>query len=258
MSTTAEPDKPTRRKPAPPKVTHAIIYARFSPRPDADESQSNEKQIARCREYCEAKGYEIAGVCEDSEKSGADDGNKLDPAAAVAKRKGLLAALTALRRGFVLVVRWRSRLARDVYLEEWLHRMAEAAGARIEAADESNGSDPQQELIRGILAQFRQYEREMIRLRTSRAMQIKQNAGYRMTGFANVPWGWKVDPDDDKRIIPCAEELETAAIIIDLYEDGLTLRKIARQLESLGIKRRGKRYWDHEKVKSILKRQGAL
>lgn len=35
---------------------NATIYARFSPRPDAAESDSNTKQVERCRAYCVAAG----------------------------------------------------------------------------------------------------------------------------------------------------------------------------------------------------------
>ncbi len=42
-------------------MKRAILYARYSPRPDADKCLSNERQIERCREFCERKSYDIAG-----------------------------------------------------------------------------------------------------------------------------------------------------------------------------------------------------
>ena len=40
-------------------MTQAVIYARFSPRPDANECDSVEKQLERCRSYCKAHGYDV-------------------------------------------------------------------------------------------------------------------------------------------------------------------------------------------------------
>ena len=42
-------------------MTKAICYSRFSPRPNADDCESIEVQLDRCRAYCKAHTYEIAG-----------------------------------------------------------------------------------------------------------------------------------------------------------------------------------------------------
>lgn len=239
--------------------TKAVIYARFSPRPNADESESNERQIERCQEYARVRGYKVVAVYSEPETSGGDDDRKVDPAEAVRKRQGLIDALDALQPGWVLLVRWRSRLARDPYLEEWCHRRAESIGARIEAADENNDVDPAATLVRGILAEFRRYERLMTKERTRRAMRRHQAAGRRMGRADRAPWGFMVDPQDATRLIPCPEEQEIAETIVRLHtQQGLGLRAICRCLEQHGLKRRGKDTWNHVLVKDILERAGAL
>ena len=95
-----------------PLKPHAIIYARFSPRPDADTTLSNEKQIERGREWCRAKGYEIQDILPDEDITGGDDSAEVDPAIVLANRPKLLTALGMLKKGSILVVRWRHRIAR--------------------------------------------------------------------------------------------------------------------------------------------------
>jgi DNA invertase Pin-like site-specific DNA recombinase len=235
-------------------MTKAIIYARFSPRPDADETESNEKQIARCQEYCDAHGYEVVAVHEDLDASGGMDTDKLAPEVALRHRRGLLDALDALRNGWVLVVRWRSRIARDVFLEEWAHRRAESVGARIEATDEANGGDPDTTMMRQILSAFRQRERAIIRAMTRRGMRRHQAAGRRMSRADRCPFGWTVDPQNPDMMVHEPAEQETIEIIKELRGQGQGLRQIARWLEAHGIERRGKKNWPHNVVRNILTR----
>jgi len=237
-----------------PKVTMAWVYARFSPRPGASESLSNEKQIERCREYCKAKGYEVQAVYQDCEASGVDDTKAVDPVDALAKRKGLLDALDALQCGGVLVVRWRDRLARDPYVQHWCERRAAKVGARIEAADEgNNGEGPEDELIRGILAVFARYRAKLTRLMTSRGMLRNQAAGQRMSRIERPPYGWRADPTNANRIVLDEAEQETIKMIVKLKGEGLTFRAIGRRLEELGIAYRNT-CWRHGNVQAILRR----
>ncbi len=191
----------------------AIIYARYSPRPNADESESNAKQLACCRVWCDQHGYEVVAEYTDEEVTGGDDDKNLDPYEALAHRHGLLEALDALKPGMVLVVRWRSRLARDVYLEEWIYRRAASAGARIEAVEVQNGESSDAQMIRQVLAAFRERERKILRVLTSRAMLKHQANGRRMS--SHVPYGWSQDPEDQARMIENPAEQAVVQRIID-------------------------------------------
>ena len=147
--------------------TKCVIYARFSPRPDEETSDSNDKQIVICREHCERKGYEVIGepFCDEAMSGDSKD------------RKGLWAAVAALKRGYVLVVRWHHRLARDVYLSHVIRRTVRAKGATIEAVEGHNGDEPGDEMVRKILEVFDEYERKVICARTSAGMLRNQRNG---------------------------------------------------------------------------------
>src|SRR6266849_2075404 len=76
----------------------AVVYARFSPRPSADECDSVEKQIERCRAYCTGHGYDVAVVFHDKELSGgrADNRPGLQKAIAAACAKKAILCLYSL------------------------------------------------------------------------------------------------------------------------------------------------------------------
>jgi len=221
----------------------AVLYTRFSPRPNADDSDSCEKQDEICREYCEKKGYEVVGYFEDKKLSGDE-----------ADRPGLWEALGALKRGYVLVVRWRNRLARDVYLSEVIRRRVKKAGARIEAVEgDTNGDSPQDVLVRQIFAAMSEYEKKLIGIRTKYAM-LKHQANGRIMGGV-LPYGYKKDPDRTGYMIPCPAEQEVIGEIRQLAVDGYGVRQIAATLDIMGyIPRRGK-IWNHRLISNILKRQ---
>ena len=102
------------------------------------------------------------------------------------------------------------------------------------------------------------------REQTSNAMLSHQANGRRMS--ARLPYGWKADPDDPARMIPCEYELEIIRKIQAFRQEGLSLRKIAKRLTDLEyvprkvnrlfkgrtVQVKGK--WHHGLISSILKR----
>ncbi len=233
------------------KPTKAVIYARYSPRPrssgdgESGHCESNEKQIADCKRYCEAKNYDVVAIHQDEALSGAG---------ADADRPGLYEALRDVKRRYVLVVRWYSRLARDVYLSEWIMHQVARKGGRVEATEGAgNGSDPGSKLLPHQLQAFAEFERSMLRIRTSAAMRRYQANGRRMS--AECPYGWKTDPDDHKRMIPRQREREAVARVLGLHARGRSLRGIAQALNSEDYPTRKGRPWCHQSVKSIIRRE---
>src|SRR5713101_5677969 len=51
-------------------MTPAIIYARYSPRPNAGESMSIETQLDRCRAYCKGNDYPVTAEYKEPNVSG--------------------------------------------------------------------------------------------------------------------------------------------------------------------------------------------
>ncbi len=102
------------------------------------------------------------------------------------------------------------------------------------------------------------------REQTSNAMLSHQANGRRMS--ARLPFGWKIDPDDPARMIPCPYEMEIIEKIQAFSQEGLSLRKIAKRLTDLEyvprkvnrmfkgrtVQVKGK--WYHGLIRSILKR----
>lgn len=162
-------------------MKHAIIYCRFSPRPNAVECRSNEKQEERCRTYCASKGYTPVAVYHDSAVSGK-----------LMERPGLKAALAAVCEGRVLVVDTSDRLARDMLVSLTIRHQVNRLGATIEVADGSPQTDtPEGELFANILAAFAAYERSRFARRTKAGLAKKKARGEHL---GRIPIGWKVDP----------------------------------------------------------------
>jgi len=220
-------------------MTQAIIYARFSPRRNAEDCQSIETQLDICRAYCRKNGYEIAGEFTDRALSGSDE-----------DRPGLWAAVEALRRGIVLIVYRLDRLARSVYLSHLIEREAAKKGAKILSicgeGTWDEGDD--QWLIRKILQTLAEYERRVTAARTKAAMLRHQANGRRMGGVA--PFGTRSDGD---RLVFDPDEQQTIARIRELHAAGKGAKEIADTLQAEGRRPRGQR-WYHVSVTRILQR----
>jgi Resolvase, N terminal domain len=248
-------------------MTKCIIYARYSPRPgEPEDILSNEKQIDRCREYAGAKGYEVAGVYQDSALTGLDELQDPDPVKAVVKRAGLLAAIKSMKKGYVLLIRWRNRLARDPYIQAWVRRTVRKQGGTIEATDEYNEQGLAGELVENTLATFEKYRAIQIAIDTGIAMRRHQNVSHRlMTRPDRPPFGWRTDPNSAKNrrgkpggLVPDIEEQKTKKVIVWLALEGHSLRGICQELDRLGLPRRGKTWKGAFKIVSgILKREQA-
>ncbi len=226
----------------------AIGYCRFSPRPDADQSMSNERQEEKIRDYCRRRGYDLQAVFADANVSGCAD--RVHPEEVLAKQHELDKALSALKRGSVLVVVWRSRITRDTMAWTFVARQVKKMGASIETTDEPNGDTPEDELVADILSTFASYEAKKRRLYTAMAMRKHQKNGRRMTHGDLTPWGWKMDADNPANLVPNEEEIAVAEKIVTLRDSmGLSYYRIAGALK--GTNRRGKDWWDESYVRKI-------
>jgi DNA invertase Pin-like site-specific DNA recombinase len=163
----------------------AVLYARFSPRPNAYECDSVEKQLERCRAYCEGHGYSIDAEYHDKDVSGERADN----------RPGLQKAIArACDRKAVLCVYSLSRLARCKKDAIDLAERLSAAGADLAVIQENvNTRAPMGRFILTLFSALAQLEREQIAERTSTAMLRHQAKGRRMTRPDRCPYGWRPD-----------------------------------------------------------------
>ena len=221
----------------------AIIYTRFSPGADSEESRSGDIQKDQCELYCYRNGIDIDEVYHDESKSGADEA-----------REPLWDAINALKKGDVLVVYNRDRLARSLFLAEYIRRKVAEKGATIAAVTgDVDGDTPETTLIRQILDAVAEYERKIIARRTSASMRQLIKQGYKVGG--KPPYGWKVAKDDftlekDER------EQKILAKIKEYREIGYGYNKIAGLLnQSLNTAARGG-LWHGSTIRNILNRAG--
>src|SRR5215471_788877 len=229
-------------------MTPAVLYARYSPRPDAEECDSVEKQIERCRTYCSKQGYTIVKEFSDKNMSGGRADN----------RPGLQAAIReTIKHKATLVVYSRDRLARENADDADIVRRIIKAGADLESVTEPfDIKDEAGERMGGMLAVWAQYQRRQIQKRTSKAMRKYQAEGRRMTRLDRCPYGWRPDPSDPRRLIEDADEQAIMTTTIRaLRQEGKGPRAIARSLNEAGLRCRSKE-WSHSAVRSILRRYG--
>jgi len=227
--------------------TPSIVYARFSPRPDAAESESIQYQFEACREYAEAHGYEVEAYFSDEGVSGAVEWEK---------RPGLRNALASIPSGGVLIVHNWDRLARATIVHCAIEAYITGAGGNIVSVMQNDSTaemDPDKVLIRNIMKALSEHQRSMGSIRTSVAMKSYQRNGKRMTHPKLVPYGYKCDPKDMSRIIPDRNEQDIIQHIKDMHGAGLEPRKIVNCLTKARVMRRSGDYWSSRAVEKILR-----
>jgi len=194
----------------------AVAYLRVSTNEQAESGLGLDAQRAAVLAECERMGATLDAVFTDEGVSGGADLHQC-PA--------LVAALDALDDDTVLVVAKQDRLGRDVYRLALIERMAERAGARIVSADGTgNGDDPAALLMRRMVDAFAEYERALIRSRTSAALQAKKARGERL---GRPRYGWRVE---DGELVPVEAEQAVVRQVADLRAQGLSQRAIAAAL----------------------------
>ena len=103
-----------------------------------------------------------------------------------------------------------------------------------------------------MLAVLAEFERDQISERTAAAMQFKKAKGERV---GSIPYGFRLG-DDGVKLISDETEQAALSLIRALNGKGLSLRNIARRLESAGYIPRGKS-WHPQTVANILNAEAA-
>jgi len=227
-------------------TTNAIGYVRVSTDSQADSGAGQAAQRQAIETFAKANGLTITAWHEDAGVSGA---------AAIEDRPGLVAALAGLRRGDVLVVAKRDRLARDTFAAMTIERTVAKRRASVMSADGiGNGDGAADAFLRSILDATAAFERSLIAGRTRAALAAKRRAGERV---GQIPFGWTLD--EDGRLVEVAAEQKVLADIIACRQAGMSLRAIAKILTTSNVPTQaGTTKWSHSTIDSILKRAAAL
>jgi DNA invertase Pin-like site-specific DNA recombinase len=233
----------------------AVVYLRVSTDEQAASGLGLEAQRHACERWAEREGCPTAGPFED-DASGA---------APLDRRPGLLDALADLEPGDVLLVAKRDRLGRDPVVIAMIEASINRKGCRVvSAAGEGTADDdPSSVLMRRLIDAFAEYERLLIRGRTKAALAAKRRRGERV---GSVPFG-RVVVDDGRRskkgdlpvaLVEDPAEAAAVAAMLRMKAEGLSPRKIARELDGMGVPtKKGRGGWTHQSVRAILKRHAA-
>jgi DNA invertase Pin-like site-specific DNA recombinase len=151
----------------------------------------------------------------------------------------------------ILVVYSLSRLARSVQDTLAIAERLQASGADLVSLSEQiNTTSAAGKMVFRLLAVLAEFERDLISERTKGAMRHKASKG---ESLGKVPFG-KALGIDGRTLVDNPAELEALAMVSRLAGQGMTLRRLAAELDATGLKpRRGKK-WDHTTVRLMLKR----
>lgn len=225
--------------------TKVIGYVRVSTQEQASEGYSLAAQEAKLRAYAELYDLELVGIETDAGQSG----KSLD-------RPGLERALGGLRAGTAeaLLIPKLDRLTRSVadmarLIDEFFGDRSPHKSALLSVADQIDTRTAGGRLVLNVLVSVAQWEREAIAERTKAALDHKKVMGEYAGGTR--PFGFELD---GTRLVAIPQEQEAITLILDLRDQGRTLREIAAELTKRGIgTKRGGR-WHIQTVKNILDR----
>jgi len=205
-----------------------IGYARVSTR----EQQTIGDQVDKLKLHCELHDHQLERVFKDEGASGKN-----------CDRDGLKDALYELRNKNIdgLVITKLDRLSRSVRdwsnLLERFDRMGKRLISMYDSIDTSTASG---RMIANMFAMIAQWERETIVERTQAAMEYLRTQNRRISKIP--PYGWMIDPDDDKMLIPDPNEKELVLKVRQHNNKGVSYRKIAQIMTDEGfVNRSGKR-----------------
>jgi len=219
-----------------------IIYLRVSTDEQVDSRAGLNGQMDSCRAYIQHNSGTEAGTFSDEGISGA---------AGLERRPGLLQAIAALGKGDTLLVSKRDRLGRDPIVTAMIESAIARKGARVisAAGEGTDGDSPSDVLMRRMIDAFAEYERLIIKARTSSALQAKKT---RKELVGSVPYGYRLTVDGI-HIEENPAEQEVITEIKRLKAAGLNLPGICRELERKGFTTRTGKAFLPVQVQRVLK-----
>ena len=226
-------------------MKQAIIYARFSPRPNPDLATSIDVQLEKCKQYCEYRGLDIIAKYQDANTSGRS----------VTNRPGLQQAMVHVCKiKGILVVYSLNRFTRSLLDAVTLSAQLKKCKADLCLLDMNvDTSTPPGKVFLHIMAALAEFQRENTAARTAEALLFRQDNGQRVSD--KPPFGYKISPFDSTRLILNEDEQKTISLILTFNKQGLRLREICRELQRNGFKPRGKA-WHHSLIANILHKHG--
>ena len=203
----------------------AIGYIRVSTEAQAQDGVSLDMQRAKIEAWAMLNDYTLTAVHVDAGISGKSAAN----------RPALQTALADCRKGSALVVYSLSRLARSTKdTIEISERLAKSGADLVSLSEKIDTTSAAGKMVFRMLAVLAEFERDQISERTASAMQHKK--GKRELVGA-VPYGFDLAADG-VNLVENEVEQDVIQQARDLHTGGMSLRKVAAELQRRGFSAR--------------------
>jgi len=225
------------------KPIRAAIYSRISTqkqveRTDYDSLQSH---LDRCKHYIQAQeNWELAKVYEDP----AESGDKW-------QREKLQEMLSDVKSGAIdVVVAFKlDRVSRSVRQFHEILKIFEENGVNLVAVTQGfDTSTPAGKLLRNILIDFAQFERDMISDRVKEKRLARAKKG--LWNGGTPPYGYR---SENRKLAVVPEEAEVVRRIFDVYKQTKSRTKVREELEIAGAKTRQGKPFSKGTIEVMLK-----
>ena len=216
-----------------------IGYARVSTEKQADRGVSLEAQVEKIRAIGVVHNADLADIIVEPGES-----------AKSLNRPGMerLLALVDCGKVEAVIVAKLDRLTRSVKdLCMLLERFERRGVTLISVAESLDTGSAAGRLVLNIMTAVSQWEREAIGERTRDALSHKRTNGERV---GNIAFGYRL-ASDGVHVEPEPTEQATIAAVAELRSNGISLRRIAKDLNSRGIRTRKGSEWRLESVARV-------
>ena len=221
------------------KISKAAIYTRVSTEDQAKEGFSLDAQIEKLRSYCKARDWEIAGEYIDDGYSGRN-----------VKRPAYNKMIEEINKWDALLVIKMDRIHRNsknfMMMMEYLKKEGKEFVSMTESLDTSTAMG---RFVMDIIQRIAQLESEQIGERVYIGMEQKAKTNGGILGF-NIPYGY--DYINGKLIIN-QNESENVKNIFQNYLNGISMKKIAGELNYKSVPTKLNKKWGIQTVSLILK-----
>jgi site-specific DNA recombinase len=225
------------------KAIRAAIYSRISTlkqveRTDYDSLKSH---LDRCKHYIQAQeNWELVKVYEDP----AESGDKW-------QREKLQEMLSDVKNGAIdVVVTFKlDRVSRSVRQFHEILKIFEENGVNLVAVTQGfDTSTPAGKLLRNILIDFAQFERDMISDRVKEKRLARAKKG--LWNGGTPPYGYKTE---NRKLVTVPEEAEIIRRIFNVYKQTKSRTKVREELEIAGAKTRQGKPFSKGTIEAMLK-----
>ena len=217
----------------------AIGYIRVSTDGQAQDGVSLDAQRAKIEAWAMLNDYELAAVHVDAGISGKN-----------CNRPGLQDALADCRKGSALVVYSLSRLSRSVRdTMDIGDKLAKVGADLVSLSEKIDTTSAAGKMVFRLLAVMNEFERDQISERTTTALQFKKSRGEKTGG--QVPYGFTL-ADDGVALVENAAEQDVLAQAKELHAGGMSLRKVAAELQRRGFNARNGQAFQSEQIRRMV------